>query len=41
MKLTAKEAVEAQMNALAQNDHPRVDHGLEVRSCSIAPPDSS
>ncbi|KAG0553715.1 hypothetical protein KC19_12G033600 [Ceratodon purpureus] len=29
-KLTPKEAVEAQMDALANNDHPRADHGLEV-----------
>lgn len=29
-KLTAKEAVEAQMNTLVENDDPRPDHGLEV-----------
>ena len=30
LKLTAEEAVKVQMDALAQNDDPRLDHGLEV-----------
>lgn len=30
LKLTVEEAVKVQMDALAQNDDPRLDHGLEV-----------
>lgn len=40
MKLTAEEVVEAQMNSLAHNDHPRADHGLEVHSRFTVSPES-
>lgn len=38
MKFAAEEVVEAQMNALADNDYPRADHGLEVHSQSTDSP---